>query len=160
MQGLLGEYQINLDAKGRLKLPVGYLNQLTPGEDKEFVLNRSFEKCLAFYTLVQWKVVSDQIIANTNEFNTESRTLRRMLLSGATKLSPDSAGRVLLPKGMIEYARMKKEIVYSGQMSKVEIWDAATHKEVNSFTGEDMDALANKVLGNGFTNGLKDGSEI
>lgn len=157
MQGLLGEYEISLDVKGRLKLPVGYLKQLNAGEGNEFVLNRGFERCLAFYTLSQWKVVSDRIEASTNEYNTDSRLLRRMLLSGATRLSPDNAGRILLPKPMIEHAGMKKEIVFSAQMNKVEIWNSATYKEVTNFSAEEMDALANKVLGGDFANPMDSG---
>lgn len=150
MQGLLGEYQLSLDAKGRLKLPSGYKKQLDAGEDIEFVLNRGFEKCLSFYTLSQWKTVTDRL-AQINEYNTEGRKLRRMLMSGATKLSPDSAGRILLPKAMIEHAGMKKEIVFSAQMNKVEIWDAAVYKEVTDFSADEMSELASKVLGGDFT---------
>lgn len=150
MQGILGEYEINIDAKGRLKLPMGYLKQLNAGEDAEFVLSRGFEKCLSFYTTEQWKVVAADI-ARIPQYTPEGRKLKRMLMNGATKLSPDSAGRVLLPKPMIEHAGMKKEIVFSAQMDKVEIWDQATYKEVSSFDADEMSELASKVLGSGFT---------
>lgn len=159
MQGLLGEYEINIDAKGRLKLPVGYLKQLNAGEDAEFVLSRGFEKCLSFYTIEQWKVVEAQI-ASINEFTPEGRRLKRMLMSGATKLSPDSAGRVLLPKQMIGHAGMKKEIVFSAQMNKVEIWDLDTYKKVSEFDADEMSELASKVFGNGFTNDPSGDSEV
>ncbi len=159
MQGLLGEYEITIDAKGRLKLPVGYLKQLNAGEDAEFVLSRGFEKSLSFYTLEQWKIVETKM-ADINEYTPEGRKLKRIMMSGATKLSPDSAGRVLLPKPMIEHAGMKKDIVFSAQMNKVEIWDLATYKEVTSFDADEMSELAGKVLGNGFTSSPSGGSEI
>ena len=149
MPGLLGEYEISLDAKGRLMLPSGFKKQLDAGEDSEFVLNRGFEKCLTLYTLAQWKIVEDKF-NQINDYNPKGRQLRRMFLSGATKLSPDSAGRILLPKQMIEHAGMKKEIVFSAQMNKVEIWSADTYKEITSFSAEDLNALASEVLGNDF----------
>ena len=153
MQGLLGEYELSLDAKGRLKLPSGYKKQLDAGEDSEFVLNRGFEKCLTLYTLPQWKLVENKF-SQINDYNPKGRALRRMFLSGATRLSPDTAGRILLPKQMIEHAGMKKDIVFSAQMNKVEIWAADTYKEVTSFSAEDLNALASEVLGGDFLNPL------
>ncbi len=153
MQGFLGEYEISIDAKGRLKLPAGFVKQLGRGEGEEFVLNRGFDKCLSLYTIAQWSEV-EKVFMRLNDYNEKGRRLRRLFLSGATKLSPDSAGRILLPKSMIEYGGMKKEIVFSAQMNKVEIWDAPTYKEHTTISAEDMNDLAGEVLGNGFLNPL------
>lgn len=151
MISFLGEYEITLDSKGRFLLPVGFRKQLPEGEPERFVINRGFEKCLTLYPLSTWKLL-EQKIAKLNDFNPKVREFKRLFLNGATPVDADTAGRVLLSKSHIEYAGIEKEMVFSSQINKMEIWDKNSyHKYISSNSGNLAD-LASEVLGGGFIN--------
>lgn len=151
MPGFLGEYEVTLDAKGRFMLPVGFKRQLGDTETQRFVLSRGFEKCLTLYTEAQWEKVAS-VVRQLNEFNPKARAFKRVFLNGATFVEPDAAGRLLVGKPMIEYAGLSKDVVFSAQMDKAEIWDAATFRRETSMDAADLSDLANEVLGSDFLN--------
>jgi len=69
-------------------------------------------------------------------------------LNGATIVEPDSAGRLLLPPTLKEYANLQKDIVLVPAGNKMEIWDTNHYKEFfNSFTPESFSDLASSVMG-------------
>lgn len=146
----LGEYEINMDAKGRVSLPAGFKKQLAEGQEAEgFVVCRGMESCLSFYTKAGWDKVTAKL-NRLNDFNPKVQQLKRILLSGASLLELDSAGRILMPKPLQEYAGLEKEIVLTAQGDKLEIWDKAKyHDYLNKYNG-DLEKLANEVLGNQF----------
>jgi MraZ protein len=151
MSMLLGEFEVTLDAKGRFMLPVGFKRQLPETESMRFVLSRGFEACLTLYTEAQWEKVA-AVVRRLNDFNPKSRQFKRVFLNGATFVEPDAAGRLLVPKSMLEYAKLSKDLVFSAQMDKVELWDAESFKAQTALQSDDLSDLANEVLGNDFLN--------
>ncbi len=125
MIGFIGEYESTVDTKGRFLLPSGFKKQLPEGENVLFVLNRGFEKCLTLYPIQSWNPLFEQI-SNLNDFDPKVREFRRYFLNGATQIELDSAGRLLLPKSLAEYAGLGKDIVLASAMNKIEIWDKKT----------------------------------
>lgn len=148
---LLGEFEVTLDAKGRFMLPVGFKRQLPESGSSRFVLSRGFEACLTLYTEAQWDKVA-AVVNRLNEFNPKSRQFKRVFLNGATYVEPDAAGRLLVPKTMLEYAKLNKDLVFSAQMDKVELWDADAFRAQTAINSDDLSQLANDVLGNDFLN--------
>src|SRR6478736_2442846 len=112
MTSFLGEYEVAIDAKGRFLLPSGFRKQLPEGATERFVINRGFENCLTMYTHESWNALSEKI-NKLNDFNPKVREFKRLFLNGATMVDVDSAGRILLPKPLQEYAGIKKDIVFS-----------------------------------------------
>ena len=110
MNGFLGEYEATLDSKGRFLLPAGIKKQLPEGVNPVFVVNRGFEKCLTVYPLQSWKPIYENISA-LNDFDPKVREFRRYFLNGAIQLEVDNAGRILLPKNLMEHAGLEKDIV-------------------------------------------------
>ena len=51
MAGLVGEFEVKLDAKGRFLFPSGLRKQLSPATQRDFMLNKGFEDCLTLYPL-------------------------------------------------------------------------------------------------------------
>ena len=111
-----------MDAKGRFLLPSGFRKQLPEGSAERFVINRGFENCLTLYPMDSWTVLSEKI-NKLNDFNPKVREFKRLFLNGANIVEADSAGRILLPKPLQEYAGLKKDIIMSAQGNKVELWD-------------------------------------
>jgi len=151
MNNILGEFEVTLDPKGRFMLPAGLKKQLTEAEGARFVLNRGSDKCLTLYTEKQWEKV-EAIVSKLNDFNEKARKFKRLFLNGATFLEPDAAGRLLIPKTMLAYANITKEIVFSGQMNKMELWDATAYRQETSVAPDEMNNLGGEVLGTDFMN--------
>jgi MraZ protein len=148
MPTFIGEYDLSIDAKGRFLLPSGFRKQLPEG-DNSFVVARGFEQCLTFYTMDSWNALSAQI-NKLNDFNPKVRDFKRLFFNGANMIEADSAGRLLLPKMLLEYATIKKDIVFASQGTHMEIWDAATRQAHIAKTAPDFGDLGNEVLGGGF----------
>jgi MraZ protein len=72
------------------------------------------------------------------------------MLNGATIIELDTAGRALLPKALQAFAGLKKELVFSANINKVEIWDKDTYYEhLNEHVG-DLSNLSSEVFGSDF----------
>ena len=146
MIGFLGEYESTLDAKGRFLLPAGLKKQLPKDDGALFVVNRGFEKCLTLYPVQSWKPIFNSI-NQLNDFDPKVREFRRYFLNGATQVELDSAGRILLPRNLMEHASLEKDIVLVSALNKIEIWDKGKYQKFfESFTPESFSNLANEVM--------------
>jgi MraZ protein len=142
----LGEYEATLDIKGRFLLPAGVKRQLPESENMRFVINRGFEKCLTLYPMQSWQPLYDQISA-LNDFDTKAREFRRYFLNGAIEVEPDTAGRILIPQNLKEYAGLGKDIVLAAAVNKIEIWDKEKYQKFfESYSPEDFSSLAQSVM--------------
>lgn len=146
MIGFLGEYEVTMDAKGRFLLPVALKKQLAEESANQFVINRGIETCLTLYPMQSWEPIYSQV-SKLNEFDPKVRQFRRYFLNGATNLELDSAGRLLLPKSLMDYAGLVKDIVLVSAVDKIEIWDKINYaKFFESFSPESYSELANEVM--------------
>jgi MraZ protein len=149
MIGFLGEQEATVDSKGRFMLPGVFRKKLPENSPGLFVINRGFEKCLTLYPLLNWEPLFEKL-SKLNDFDPKVREFKRFFFNGATDLELDSAGRLLVPPNLREYAGIEKDIVLVGYSEKIEIWDKAKHKEVlESMTAQSFSLLANEVLPNG-----------
>ena len=90
----------------------------------------------------------EQRLEEVNYFQKDGRGFLRSMLRGLTELSLDAAGRVLLPKTLLDHAGITSELVLVGQLDKIEVWDKATYEA--SFAeeqDEDFAEKAERVLG-------------
>ena len=149
MTGFIGEYESTIDAKGRFLLPTGFRKQLPEQEKLSFVINRGFEKCLTLYPNEVWQPIFTRI-SQLNEFNPQVREFRRYFLNGATAVELDAAGRLLLPKNLMEHAGLEKDIVLVAAVDKIEIWDKSKYQQFfESFSPEAFSSLAKQVMNPG-----------
>jgi MraZ protein len=125
-------------------LPSRIKSQLPEGE-AELVIRRGFEQCLILYPMVEFKKVFSKI-SGLNEFNEEYRKLQRNFLSGVVTVELDGTGRFLIPKNMLTYAQLEKEVTLVGTGNKVEIWNPRHYeKHLINDPGE-LSKLAEKYL--------------
>jgi len=146
MVGFIGEYEATIDTKGRFLLPGGLKKQLPDQENTSFVINRGFEKCLTLYPSQSWNPLFKEI-SNLNDFDPKVRSFRRYFLNGAIEIELDSAGRILVPKNLMEHASLLKDIVLVSAVNKIEIWDKNNYRQLfDSFSPEAFSSLANEVM--------------
>jgi MraZ protein len=145
MIGFIGEYDSTIDTKGRFLLPAGIKRQL-PDQEITFIINRGFEKCLTLYPSQSWTPLYKEI-STLNDFDPKVREFRRYFLNGAQEVDLDSAGRLLLPKNLMEHASLDKDIVLVSAVNKIEIWDKIKYQQFfESFSPEWFSNLANEVM--------------
>jgi len=146
MTGFIGEYESTLDAKGRFLLPAAFKKQLSKGSSENFVINRGFEKCLSLYPIKSWEPIFAEI-SDLNDFEPKVRQFRRYFLNGATQVVLDTVNRLLIPKNLMEYAGLEKNIVLVSAVNKIEIWDKNKYQQFfETFSPEAFSNLAKDVM--------------
>jgi len=146
MTQLLGEFDCKLDAKGRLMVPAALKKQLPNAENDGLIINRGFEKNLVIYPKNVWDaVVAD--LAKLNIYDQENRAFVRAFTRGATELSLDAAGRVLLPKSLVDYAGIGSDLVLACQLDRIEVWDKKSYEDIFDDVPENFANLAEQVMG-------------
>ncbi len=146
MTNLIGEFECKIDAKGRFMLPAGLKKQLPPEVQDRFVINRGFEKCIVLYPQNVWKVISDEV-NQLNLYNKKNRDFVRYFYRGASESVLDSVNRLLLPKQLIQYAGIDKEIVLFAFSNRIEIWAKDAYEKLQTNEPEDFSSLAEDVMG-------------
>lgn len=146
MTGFLGEYEATLDPKGRFLLPAGIKKQLPEDEGSHFVINRGFEKCLTIYPMSSWTPLFERI-SKLNDFDPRVREFRRFFLNGAIATDLDSAGRMLIPRNLMEHAGLEKDIVLVSAVNKIEIWSKSTYQQLfDTLSPDAFSELAAQVM--------------
>lgn len=147
MTQLHGEYEVKMDAKGRVMIPAALKKQLPDAAKDSFFINRGFEKCCVLYPSNEWKAIAAEI-DKLSDFIQKERTFKRYFLRGASQLEMDSASRVLIPKQLQEYASLGGELVLLAYGNKVELWNKEEYNKMLNEEPSDFSALAEEVMGN------------
>ena len=137
---LLGEYQHNLDIKGRMAIPAKFREKLTAGA----IITRGIDNCLFVFANDEWDTLAKKLItlplAQAN-----SRAFVRLMLAGATDVLLDHQGRILVPDYLRKYASLKKEVVVAGLYNRIEIWDEAAWRAYKTKTESASQEIAEKL---------------
>jgi MraZ protein len=145
---IVGTYECKVDAKGRLLMPAPLKKQLATSLQNGFVLKRSvFQPCLELYPMKEWDLMM-QKINKLNRFVKKNNDFIRRFTAGVKVVEIDALGRLLVPKDLVAYSSIIKEVVFSSAVNIVEIWDKDLYEK--SISGEDVDFadLAEDVMGN------------
>jgi len=154
MHTLIGTYECKADAKGRLMLPVALKKQLISSLAKGFVLKRAvFQPCLELYPLQEWEALMKKV-NKLNRFKKKNNDFIRRFTAGVKAIELDVSGRLLIPKDLIGFAGIKKEIVVSSAVNIVEIWDKAQYEKAIDDAASDFASLAEDVMGQDDADGL------
>ncbi len=116
----LGQFQHNLDDKGRLMIPARFRELLEGGA----FITQGFDKCLMVMTETHFKQVYDRIEA-MNLADPGTRSLRRLLLSNAYPVEVDKVGRILVPQNLRTFLQIEGEAIVAGQGEYFEVWKPA-----------------------------------
>ena len=136
----IGEYQHNLDVKGRVAIPAKFRAKLT----ENAIITRGLDRCLFVFTQKEWEVLAQKLISLPLA-QANSRAFVRLMLAGATDVEFDSQGRILIPDYLRKYADFKKQIVIAGLYNRVEIWDAEIWQQYKQKTESASDEIAEKL---------------
>lgn len=146
---MFGNYKRILDDKNRILIPsklrknLGNFVYITLGLDNILEIRNKSD-------FLNWK---EKLLSN-NLLNKQTRIFTRLLLGNTFDIELDKQGRIILPDIFKQKTKIKKEIVFVGVGSKIEIWSNEKYLEfLKKFNEENsLGILADKLF--------KDGVEI
>jgi MraZ protein len=138
----IGRYYHTIEAKGRLIIPKEYRNQLKSGG----VLTRGLDGCLFVFPKSYWTALSEKL-ASIPMTNSTGRQFVRFLVQSSVDLDLDAQGRLLVPDYLRLSAKLQKQVVVAGALTRIEIWDRESYHQhldllEKSLSVEDLDSLS------------------
>ena len=153
MLHLIGTFECKADSKGRIMIPANLKKQLAPVSSAGFVIKRAvFQPCLELYPMEEWNQLMDKM-KRLNRFNRRNNDFIRRFSAGVRTVEMDTTGRLLIPRDLLSFAGMEKEIVISSAINIVEIWDKDKYEQAIDDAAEDFADLAEQVMGDATDDG-------
>lgn len=131
---LMGEYQHNMDLKGRVTVPSKFREDL----GDKFYVSKGLDGCLFVLSCKQWERLVEKVSAIPMA---QGKAIQRYFFSGAAEVEPDKQGRILIPQNLRDHAGLEKDVTVIGAATRAEIWDTARWNQYNdSQTDEAVEA--------------------
>ena len=137
---LIGEFIHNVDKKKRVAIPAKFRREL----GKKAVVTRGFDNCLVVYPMREWEIVAEKL-SSLPMGQADNRNFARLFLAGASEVSLDSLGRILIPDYLKKFAGLKDKVVITGVHKKLEIWDEKSWERYKNKIEKQTDILAEKL---------------
>lgn len=116
----------SIDAKGRFAIPSRIRKLL---QDEILAVIKGFNGCLFAYSQDKWLDIKERL--EKPSFNAEH--IKRSRVIGATmeEVEIDKQGRILLSKGLMEYAGLKpnSSVLVNYAFDRIEIWQVEKFRE-------------------------------
>ena len=142
----IGEYTSRIDDKGRMVFPSPFKSLMDPEGDMRLVVKKDiFSPCLEMYTFEEWERQSEKVKSRLNIFNRAHAAFWREYTRDRAVVEPDpKLGRVSIPKKLLESIGVTKEVVFSGNDYKIEIW-AKEKYEASAISNEEFLNIAGQL---------------
>jgi MraZ protein len=124
-----GRYEHSIDAKGRTSVPSRFREVMTAHGGSKLVLTTGLDTCLVAYPMAEW-LAFEQRLAELPQFDTDVVTLKRIYVSGAVECEVDKVGRLLIPATLRKHARLKRDALWAGMGSYIELWAKERFEEL------------------------------
>lgn len=154
VNSFIGTYECKVDAKGRLMLPAALKKQMDGVLQDGFVIKRAvFQECLELYPMTEWNALM-QKINKLNRFKKKNNDFIRRFTAGVKMVEVDANGRLLIPKDLVVFASISKDIVMSSAVNIIEIWDKTKYEKAIDDATVDFADLAEEVMGQDDDDGI------
>ncbi|TFJ94554.1 division/cell wall cluster transcriptional repressor MraZ [Lentibacillus salicampi] len=137
----MGEFQHNIDTKGRIIVPAKFRE----GLGDNFVVTRGLDKCLFAYPMNEWKSLEEKLkkLPLTKK---DARAFTRFFFSGAIECEVDKQGRINIPQPLRHYAGLDKECVVIGVSNRVEFWANENWEDYFNDSEESFSEIAENLM--------------
>jgi len=144
---IIGQHDCKADSKGRVLLPISLKNQLLPVLKEGFVIKRSvFQQCLELYPKQEFDVLMQKVMKKS-KINRKYDAFVRNFVAGMKEVVIDGdTGRLQIPKNLVEYAKIDKEVVLNAVFDKIEIWNKDMYEKVLAEGEKDYADLAEEIF--------------
>jgi MraZ protein len=136
----IGEYQANIDEKGRISIPAKFRTELK----KKVVVTRGLDSSLFLYTESEWKKLAEKL-ASLPISTANTRAFSRLMLAGAMDCEIDKQGRIIIPGYLKDFAKIQKKLVFAGLYNRLEIWSDELWNAYKQQTEKESNAIAEQL---------------
>lgn len=136
----IGEYNHNLDDKGRLAIPAKFRAILKKGA----VVTKGLDNCLFLYSKEQFETIAKKF-AELPVSQAKARAFARHMLAGAMDVDFDVQGRINLPEYLRSFAGLRKSVIVAGLYNRLEIWDERQWNNYKASTEKNSNAIAEEL---------------
>jgi len=133
----IGEYNHNLDTKGRLAIPAKFRSMLKKGA----VVTRGIDNCLFLYSKTEWEKIAKKL-SQLPISQAKARAFSRLMLAGAMDVGFDNQGRIMLPEYLRKFAGLSKKTIVAGLYDRLEIWDENAWNKYKEGTEKESTQIA------------------
>ncbi|MEK7818467.1 MAG: division/cell wall cluster transcriptional repressor MraZ [Bacteroidota bacterium] len=145
MSSFKGSFSHTVDAKSRVNIPAKLRKNLSREAKDTFIVTRGFESCLFLYPQDEWMKL-ELTIRNLSSTNPQHRFMMRTLLECATEVELDGQSRVMLPKELLQFAKIESEVRMIGVLDRIEIWNPNIYEKYKSEQKESYEDVASKII--------------
>ena len=132
----LGNIEVRADAKGRVFIPATFRKQLQAASEERLIMRKDvFQDCLTLYPESVWN----------EELNSKHQLIFRQFVSDVEVVTPDSNGRILIPKRYLQICNIRGDIRFIGIDNKIEIW-AKERAEQPFMSPEEFGAALEEIM--------------
>jgi len=141
-----GLYEHSIDAKGRTSIPVHFREILdgTAGSEQTsegLIITTGIDRCLVAYPRSEWEAFEARLAA-LSQFDPAVVQLKRIYVAGATECAIDKHGRLMIPPMLREYAGLKRDVVWAGMVTTIEVWAKEAWTEQVAASRQDRGSIA------------------
>ena len=136
----IGEYQHNLDEKGRLAIPAKFRAALKKGA----VVTKGLDNCLFLYSKEQFAIIAKKF-ASLPISQARARAFSRHMLAGAMDVDFDVQGRITLPEYLRNFSNLKKGVIVAGLYNHLEIWNESAWSKYKQESEKNSNAIAEEL---------------
>ena len=140
-----GEYEHTIDRKGRLIVPAKFRQAFKEHEVKTLFLTRGLDGCLFLFPEEEWRAVEARF-KQIPFTKAEGRKFNRMFFSGASEITIDGLGRLLVPRMLKEFAQITEDVVIVGVSTRIEIWSKEKWHAFYEASRQGFEEVAERVM--------------
>jgi len=96
--------------------------------------------------MIEWRKTIDEV-NRLNMYNRKHRNFARYFSRGASELVLDGNNRLLLPKTLLEYAGIQRDVILFAFSNRIEVWAKDKYENLMNEEPEDFALLAEEVMG-------------
>ena len=144
----LGSFKYSVDNKGRVSIPAKYKKCLNQEANDTFIMTRGIVQCIDLYPYDYWQKDMKPRIDQLDDFDTDESAFKRLLLELADDYTLDQQSRLLIPKNLLEFAGIEKDVFVLGQNNKIELWNPLTYETHKNEIPKPFAELAKQVMKN------------
>lgn len=147
MATFIGDYTAKIDSKGRVIFPAPLKKQLlSEGLDKFVIKKDIYERCLILFTAEEWERQNEILRTKLNPYDRRHKMFLREYYRSSSDLYLDGSSRILIPSDLIQYAQIQKDVSFSGQDRKIELWAKELY-DASAMAADDFANLADEIMG-------------
>ena len=146
-----GFWEIAIEKHGRLKLPTALLKSLLENERQQFWITRGEGHHITLWTETAFREKM-KFIDSLNKNIIQNRNYRNAFLCNMAAVECDAQDRFVIPKRLMDFYKIEKDVVLLLDNGKIDIWNAALYHKDFNMPPQDYELLNEQIYSTHQTN--------